>query len=156
MGEEACHRLRCGRRGARASFLPGPEGSNEIVWPPRAGAGLSCPVPAARLPEGRPPPAFRGCADIVARNKPAVTDSPFSRGKTMRKKKVHAIAIKSFALLVVLGTAYQARSQDATAVSEDGPGRPIPHDRSGCGNSSGAKRSTGVHCTRCRGTGSWT
>ncbi|MDX6464940.1 MAG: hypothetical protein QOE55_8637, partial [Acidobacteriaceae bacterium] len=47
---------------------------------------------------------FRGCADIVARNKPAVTDSPFSRGKTMRKKKVHAIAIKSFALLVVLGT----------------------------------------------------
>lgn len=32
----------------------------------------------------------------------------------MRKKKVHAIAIKSFALLVVLGTAYQARSQDAT------------------------------------------
>lgn len=31
----------------------------------------------------------------------------------MRKKKVHAIAIKSFALLVVLGTAYQARSQDA-------------------------------------------
>jgi hypothetical protein len=32
----------------------------------------------------------------------------------MRKKKVHAITIKSFALLVVLGTAYQARSQDAT------------------------------------------
>jgi hypothetical protein len=32
----------------------------------------------------------------------------------MRKKKVHAIAIKSFSLLVVLGTAYQARSQDAT------------------------------------------
>lgn len=32
----------------------------------------------------------------------------------MRKKKVYAIAIKSFALLVVLGTAYQARSQDAT------------------------------------------
>jgi hypothetical protein len=32
----------------------------------------------------------------------------------MRKKMVHAIAIKSFALLVVLGTAYQARSQDAT------------------------------------------
>ena len=31
----------------------------------------------------------------------------------MRKKKVHAIAIKSLALLVVLGTAYQARSQEA-------------------------------------------
>jgi hypothetical protein len=33
----------------------------------------------------------------------------------MRKKKVGAIAIKSFALLVVLGTAYQAMAQDATA-----------------------------------------
>jgi hypothetical protein len=33
----------------------------------------------------------------------------------MRRKKVGAIAIKSFALLVVLGTAYQARAQDATA-----------------------------------------
>jgi hypothetical protein len=31
----------------------------------------------------------------------------------MRKKKVHAIAIQSFALLVVLGTAYQAMAQDA-------------------------------------------
>ncbi|HSY34545.1 MAG TPA: hypothetical protein VK814_02230 [Acidobacteriaceae bacterium] len=31
----------------------------------------------------------------------------------MRKKKVHAIAIKSLALLVVLGTAYQATAQDA-------------------------------------------
>jgi hypothetical protein len=31
----------------------------------------------------------------------------------MRKKKVHAIATKSFALLVVLGTAYQAMAQDA-------------------------------------------
>jgi hypothetical protein len=31
----------------------------------------------------------------------------------MRKKKIHATAISSFALLVVLGTAYQARSQDA-------------------------------------------
>jgi len=30
----------------------------------------------------------------------------------MRKKKVHAIVIKSFALIVLLGTAYQARSQD--------------------------------------------
>ncbi len=33
----------------------------------------------------------------------------------MRKKKLGAIAIKSFALLVVLGLAYQARAQDATA-----------------------------------------
>ena len=32
----------------------------------------------------------------------------------MRKMKVGAIAIKSFALLVVLGTAYQAMAQDAT------------------------------------------
>jgi hypothetical protein len=32
----------------------------------------------------------------------------------MWKKKVHAIAIKSFALLVVLGTAYQATAQDTT------------------------------------------
>jgi hypothetical protein len=32
----------------------------------------------------------------------------------MRKKKVGAIAIKIFALLVVLGTAYQAMAQDAT------------------------------------------
>ncbi len=31
----------------------------------------------------------------------------------MRKMKVHAIAIKCFALLVVLSTPYQARSQDA-------------------------------------------
>jgi hypothetical protein len=31
----------------------------------------------------------------------------------MRKKKVHAIAIKSFALLVVLGTVYHARAQGA-------------------------------------------
>jgi hypothetical protein len=33
----------------------------------------------------------------------------------MRRKKVGAIAIKSFALLVVLGTGYQAMAQDATA-----------------------------------------
>ncbi len=33
----------------------------------------------------------------------------------MRRKKVRAIAIKSFALLVVLGTAYQAMAQGATA-----------------------------------------
>ena len=33
----------------------------------------------------------------------------------MRKTKVGAIAIKSFALLVVLGTAYQGRAQDAPA-----------------------------------------
>ena len=33
----------------------------------------------------------------------------------MRKKKVHAIASKTFALLVVLGTAYQAMAQNAAA-----------------------------------------
>src|SRR5260370_12634373 len=32
----------------------------------------------------------------------------------MRKKNLGAIAIKRFALLVVLGTAYQAMAQDAT------------------------------------------
>jgi hypothetical protein len=36
------------------------------------------------------------------------------RSKTMRKKKVGAIAGKSFALLVALGTAYLAQAQDAT------------------------------------------
>jgi hypothetical protein len=39
---------------------------------------------------------------------------PILRRKTMRKRKVGSIAIKSFALLVVLGTAYQAVAQDAT------------------------------------------
>jgi len=33
----------------------------------------------------------------------------------MRKKKVGAIAIKSFVLLVVLATGYQAVAQEATA-----------------------------------------
>src|SRR6201981_2260985 len=37
------------------------------------------------------------------------------RKHTMRRKKVGAIAIKRFALLVVLGTAYQATAQDAKA-----------------------------------------
>jgi hypothetical protein len=35
----------------------------------------------------------------------------------MQKKKVHTTAIKSFALLVVLGTAYQAMAQAATTPS---------------------------------------
>src|SRR5947208_13478359 len=35
VGEEGRHRLRCARRSARASFLPGSGGSNGIVWPPR-------------------------------------------------------------------------------------------------------------------------
>jgi hypothetical protein len=39
---------------------------------------------------------------------------PLSGGKTMRRKKVGAIAIKSLALLVALGMAYQAMAQDAT------------------------------------------
>jgi hypothetical protein len=46
--------------------------------------------------------------------------------KTMRKKKVAAIAIKSFALLVVLGTAYQRDGTEChDALSEDGPDRAI-------------------------------
>jgi hypothetical protein len=39
----------------------------------------------------------------------------------MRKKRVHAIAIKSFALLLVLGTAYQAVAQAATTPSTTTP-----------------------------------
>jgi len=37
------------------------------------------------------------------------------KGETMRLTKVSAIAINGLALLVVLGTAYQAMAQDATA-----------------------------------------
>ncbi len=77
----------------------------------------------------------------------------------MRKKKISVIAlIKSFALLLVLSAAYQAVAQAMApphTVSEDGPDRPIPHDRPGCGNSSGANCCTGVHFTRRRGPGSW-
>src|SRR5215469_11404093 len=53
---------------------------------------------------------------IVRAGQPRRPDrkGPFSRRKTMRKKKVGAVAIKSFALLVVLGTAYQVIAQDAT------------------------------------------
>src|SRR6516225_391860 len=39
MGEEGCHRLRCARRGARASFLPGSGittgESKSTTWPPQ-------------------------------------------------------------------------------------------------------------------------
>src|SRR5579871_3103131 len=38
---------------------------------------------------------------------------PFSRGKAMQKNKVVAIATMGFALLIVFGAAYRARSQDA-------------------------------------------
>jgi hypothetical protein len=48
----------------------------------------------------------------------APTKCPFSGGKTMLKKKIGAIAIKSFALLVVLGTAYQAMAQGARLLTE--------------------------------------
>src|SRR5215475_8423674 len=37
-----------------------------------------------------------------------------SQGGILRKNKIRAIVIKSFALLVVLGTAHQAKAQDAT------------------------------------------
>ncbi len=50
----------------------------------------------------------------------------------MPKKKVSAIAIKGFTLLVVLGTVYPAMAQDAvTPHPKHGPDRPIPHDGSG-------------------------
>jgi hypothetical protein len=38
---------------------------------------------------------------------------PFSGGKAMQKNKVVAIAMMGFALLIVFGAAYRARSQDA-------------------------------------------
>ena len=48
----------------------------------------------------------------------------------MRKNKVHTFAIKSFALIVVLGTAYQARSQDAkTAYPSMAPAEQYLMDR---------------------------
>jgi len=67
----------------------------------------------------------------------------------MRKKQVGVIAIKSFALLVVLGTAYQAMAQDAE--------RPYPEDAATfavfngreCGNRAGAKRRSGGHFKGC-------
>jgi hypothetical protein len=78
------------------------------------------------------------------------------------RKTISAIAIKSFALLVVLGTAYlgtanQAMAQDAATFYPNMA--PIDQylmtDQSAeialarsCG--------PGLHCTRCRGTGSWT
>src|SRR5579859_6129058 len=43
-----------------------------------------------------------------------VPKRPILRRKIMRKKKIGAIAIESFALLVVLGTAFQVMAQDAT------------------------------------------
>ena len=90
----------------------------------------------------------------------------------MRKKKVGVIAIKSlaiksFALLVVFGTAYlgmgnQAMAQDATTPYPNiVPTKMAPIDQylmtdRGGGNRAGAKCSAGVHFTRCRGSGSWT
>jgi hypothetical protein len=44
----------------------------------------------------------------------------------MRKKKVGAIAIKSFVLLVVLGTAYLAKAQDAKTAA--GIGAPFSRE----------------------------
>src|SRR5579862_6750282 len=38
---------------------------------------------------------------------------PFSGGKAMQENKVVAIAMMGFALLIVFGAAYRARSQDA-------------------------------------------
>jgi hypothetical protein len=64
----------------------------------------------------------------------------------MRRKKVGAIAIKSFALLVVLGTAYQARAPIEQYLMTDRDAE----------IALGTKFSAGVHFTRCRGTGSRT
>jgi len=47
----------------------------------------------------------------------------------MRKKKVHAIAIKSFALLLALGTTYQAVAQAATTTSPAAPYSATPYSK---------------------------
>src|SRR5689334_23273213 len=54
MGEEGCHRLRCGRRGARASFLPGSGESNGIVSP-AATSEDARPDHGMKHPHGRRP-----------------------------------------------------------------------------------------------------
>ncbi len=74
----------------------------------------------------------------------------------MRENKVGAIVIKCFALLVVLGTAYQAMAQDATTAYPKMA--PIEQYlmRSNCRDRPGAQCGTGVHLTRCRGPGSRT
>ena len=74
------------------------------------------------------------------------------RRKTLRKNNVGAIATKSFALLVVLGTAYQAMAQDATTPYPN----MAPIEQYLMDRTAGAQRSTGVHFTRCRCTGFWT
>jgi len=73
----------------------------------------------------------------------------------MRKKKFGAIAIKSFALFVGLGTAHHAVAQDATT--------PYPNMAAinqylmtNQGAEIALARCAGVYCTRCGGTGSWT
>ena len=78
------------------------------------------------------------------------------------RKKISAIAIKSFALLLVLGTAHQAVAQPATTPSTTTPyAKMAPVDQYlmadqaaeiALARSCGA----GVHFTRCRGAGSWT
>jgi hypothetical protein len=119
-------------------------------------------------------------------NKPVVTDGPFSEAKEVVggyciievKSNEEAIEWSDLAhsqeendpeeegwrnrnqeLRTACCARYGAPS-DGTGchdtLSEHGPNRPIPHDGSGCGNSPGAKRSTGVHFTRCRGPASWT
>jgi hypothetical protein len=59
-------------------------------------------------------PAIRLYSDGRATHPKRPEKRPILRRKTMRKRKVGAIAIKSFALLVVLSAAYQAMAQDAT------------------------------------------
>ncbi len=72
-------------------------------------------------------------------------------------KQNSAIAIKSFALLVVLGTAYQAMAQDATTHYP----KMAPVDQYLMADQAAEIAlartcGTGVHFTRCRSDGSWT
>ena len=68
-------------------------------------------------------------------------------------KKVGALAIKSFALLVVLCTEYQAMAQDSTTLYPNmAPIEQYLMDRTA---EIALARSAGVHFTRCRGPGSW-
>src|ERR1700744_3648997 len=86
----------------------------------RAGRGASDLLPTAnRLkPLSGLEPTDKGKRAATATERCALKNSLAKKGslgggKIMRRKNVGAIAIKSFALLVVLGTAYQAMPQDA-------------------------------------------
>src|ERR1700689_1007062 len=100
MGEEGRHRMRCGRRGARASFLPGSGESNKIF----SLAATSKYSPASTIEGGTMQRELRS-----------------TQMRNQMSKTISAIAIESFALLLGLGTAYQAVAQTATTASPATP-----------------------------------